>query len=394
MQLVRKYSRFFGLIISIFILLFSSSQSVFAVMMPDSDKINFRLGGGYFSTLDDNVVCGNASTTTLTGGDNPTKVWNFFKSQGLDDIHTAAIMGNIQQESTFNPLIIQNGGTTNDPSNISSGWGLVQWTPGRKVLNIADRYNITTPIGDIGTQLNIIWQEMTTGPTPAGVMGFLAKFNARTSIGDATNYFMTDYEAAGHAGPRTTFAENALALYGGSAPTGTVSTTSSSSVGGCMPNATLSPDCASANGSAKILCAAKAYDPASYKLGLVGGHQGAAAWHAACPIINASCYVDCSGLVNMALFDAFGVDLRQNTKSQLSDTKNWRRIQYSQVQPGDLVFPNSGHVEIIDHVNGSQIFTFGAHNASYAQPKQVGPTDYYADLPGNVYLHYIGKGSS
>src|ERR1035437_4867800 len=79
------------------VIVISLCQPVFAQQMPQEDKVNFGLGGGFFSSV--TAACSSSTSTALTGTDNPSKIWNFFRSKGLDDMHTAAIMGNIQQES-------------------------------------------------------------------------------------------------------------------------------------------------------------------------------------------------------------------------------------------------------------------------------------------------------
>jgi hypothetical protein len=66
----------------------------------------------------------------------------------------------------MDPTIIQSGGDTNDPSTLTlntQGWGIAQWTPGDKVLQEAQQYGITTPIYDLATQLNIVWDELNGG---------------------------------------------------------------------------------------------------------------------------------------------------------------------------------------------------------------------------------------
>jgi hypothetical protein len=293
----------------------------------------------------------------------------------------------LMQESSVIPTKIQGGGTSQNPADAGSGgWGIAQWTPGAKIINTAARYHITGPIYELGTQLLIIMAEM-QNTSPPGYHNMLAGLKQIQDINEATAFFESHYEAAkdhGNLPQRQKYASDALAKYAGSAPTTTATT-------GACPS-TASPDCQNVTGVAKILCAAKVYDPVSYEESTRGGHQGAAAWHQACPVIGPSCYLDCSGLVNIAVFDAFGIDLNQNTDGERADSTHWAKIDFSQLQPGDLIQPNDGHVEIVDHIEGNKIYTFGAHSSHYPQPDQVSPSS-FTDNPGNLYLHFRNAGN-
>lgn len=68
------------------------------------------------------------SGTLVSGKDNIEKIWNYLVKKGLTDNQAAGVMGNIQQESTFNPFLQEKahgfGG---------GGYGITQWTnPGRR----------------------------------------------------------------------------------------------------------------------------------------------------------------------------------------------------------------------------------------------------------------------
>ncbi len=97
----------------------------------------------------------------------------------------------------------------------------------------------------------------------------------------------------------------------------------------------------------------------------------------------------------VAVFDAFSGDgkLSWDTNSLRSDTKNWKKIPFSSVQPGDVFEPDPGHVEIIDHVTGSKITSFGAHSPNPPQPEQVGPSS-HTDDSVTKYYRYVGPGSA
>jgi cell wall-associated NlpC family hydrolase len=327
----------------------------------------------------------------LAGKDNEEKAWNYFKGQGLNDVPVAGIMGNFMQESSFNPEEIENGGNSKNPADAGGGgWGIAQWTPGAKVLTEAQTYHINGPIYELATQLNIIWAEM-KGTSPTGVSDMEATLKQKTDLADATSYFVSAFEGPSIVGPRLTYAQQALQKYGGSG--GGSGNTGSS--GGCMAGSG-SPDCTTATGNLKILCEAKKYDPVDYVWG--GGHAGGAAYHTACSTIeanNPACGLDCSGLVSVAVYDAFGNGSSWNTDGIASDSSNWKEVSFSQLRPGDTIVPDPGHVEIVDHVKGNIVYTFGGHTDKVAQPDQVGPTNYTTSQgDGYKYFHYVGQGSS
>ncbi len=335
-----------------------------------------------------------SSATSLSGSDKETQIWNYFKTQGLSDEQTAGVMGNIEQESSFNPTEIESGGNSNNPADAGSGgWGLVQWTPGSTALTAQSDNHISGNIYDPLTQLNVIWAQM-KGTSPKGETNILKGLQAINDPSQAATYFNAHFEGGTDpSNVRETNAVTILSKYKGSGggPVGT-------STGGCAPSASSSPDCTTAAGDTKILCEAKQYDPVSYSESAAGNHMagGNPAWLKTCPQIGPSCYLDCSGLVNIAVYDAFGYDLKENTTAEAADTANWKHISLSQLQPGDLIQPAAeagGHVEIVDHVKGGTIYTFGAHQSGVPQPDQVSPAS-FQPATGDLYLHWIGQGSS
>lgn len=58
---------------------------------------------------------------SVSVGNNEKVVWNFFRSNGFSEEATAGIMGNIQQESSFDPACIQNYGKGPAARFISNG---------------------------------------------------------------------------------------------------------------------------------------------------------------------------------------------------------------------------------------------------------------------------------
>lgn len=141
----------------------------------------------------------STASTSVSGRDNEQKVWNYFKDKGLDDNAVAGIMGNISQESGFDPENIQDpAGRTKDPSSISAGWGLIQWTPGSKVLDAARRANVPTEsIHELIPQLDVIWYQANNYAPPSG-RGIIEEFKRRsTNPKEAASAWEALMEAAG-----------------------------------------------------------------------------------------------------------------------------------------------------------------------------------------------------
>lgn len=66
---------------------------------------------------------------------NAANINNYFKERGWSPTARMALLGNIERECTMNPGLIEvGGGTTSD----GPGRGLVQWTPGTKLLSVLD----------------------------------------------------------------------------------------------------------------------------------------------------------------------------------------------------------------------------------------------------------------
>ncbi len=167
---------------------------------------------------------GSSGVPTLVGGDPETQIWNYFKGQGLSDEQTAGVMGNIQQESSFDPQRIQGGGDSPDPHAAGGGgWGLVQWTPGAKVIKIEADNHITGDISELSTQLAVIWAEM-KGTSPNGRHNMLATLKRTKDVDPATQVFLKDFEGGSDPitlykgqpkGVREAFAETIFDKYSG-----------------------------------------------------------------------------------------------------------------------------------------------------------------------------------
>lgn len=85
---------------------------------------------------------------------NATIVVNYYRSIGLEDRTIAAILGNMQAESTLSPILNERGG--------GGGYGLVQWTPKQDLIDACNTLGLSPyTSGDI--QIQVIIQEI-NGP--------------------------------------------------------------------------------------------------------------------------------------------------------------------------------------------------------------------------------------
>jgi len=118
-----------------------------------------------------------SAPASLTGASNEEKVWNYFNARGLSDVAIAGVMGNIAQESGFDPFKHEAGG--------GGGWGLIQWTPatafdGNKVADTPATVVAGASSGDndlyLLWELNAVWNR--------GGDGFWQKLNTEASVGD------------------------------------------------------------------------------------------------------------------------------------------------------------------------------------------------------------------
>ena len=111
----------------------------------------------------------------------PKIIWDFFKSQGLNDYGIAGLMGNLYAESGLKPTNLQNtyekklGYTDAEYTaavdqkiytnfvNDSAGYGLAQWTYySRKQNMLTFHTKKGKSIGDLNTQLEFLVHELTT----------------------------------------------------------------------------------------------------------------------------------------------------------------------------------------------------------------------------------------
>ncbi len=152
-------------------------------------------------------------TATSEGEDaltaNERAAYDFFVGKGLTHIQSAAIVGNLIQESNVLPGSVQPGGP---------GRGIAQWSVGGR-WNHDHNDNVewyANAHGQSATslhlQLEFVWYELQT------FSGYgLSSLRAATTISHATVVFQTDFEGCGQCeqATRIRYAEQVLAAYGG-----------------------------------------------------------------------------------------------------------------------------------------------------------------------------------
>ena len=401
-------------VLSVFILL---APPALTYAQQSNDDIQSIVGQTPFYDPNAQPCQQPSATTILVGTDNEEKIWNFFVGQGLSGQATAGIMGNLQQESTFDPSAHQTAGAWADMSNnYNEAVGLFQWDGGNRpqMIKAAESQGLALQVLETSSDQNLAWQlnyslGQMKGTSPTGtqnVFGGLQKSPQSTDPKAAATFFNHGFESGSDpGGVRESNAATIYAKYSGGGGGGS---SSSSSSGGCSTSQTganCTQGSASVTGLAKIYCEALRFNhKASYSETALGDHMGSnTPWiNQVCPqlknnlqgaTITPSCLVDCSGLVNISVYLAFGYDLNENTTSERADEgKLWKVIPRSAIQTGDLIQPAAeagGHVEIIDKVQNGIVYTMGAHTSNAPQPDQV-DTVSYPTSPGDLYLQWIG----
>jgi hypothetical protein len=157
--MIRKWSKKIALILTIAVI--GTSFGANTVLAQGFDSTFYS---GNDITFWDPSACSTSSDTgEVEGNDNLEKVLRYFTSKGLTLAQAAGIAGNIQQESHFDPTIIQGGAKADENYRLVDGvgFGLVQWTSGGRQQGIMDYAEETNrSIIDLSMQLDYIWVEL------------------------------------------------------------------------------------------------------------------------------------------------------------------------------------------------------------------------------------------
>ena len=139
---------------------------------------------------------------------NDKTIWEFLKSQGLNDYGAAGLIGNLYAESGLSPTNLQNTynnkfGMTDDEYTAavdagrygnfvhdSAGYGLAQWTFWSRKQGLYDYAKSTgRSIGDLTMQLEFLFQELSSG-----YKSVLSTLKSATSVLQASNSVLLQFE--------------------------------------------------------------------------------------------------------------------------------------------------------------------------------------------------------
>lgn len=114
----------------------------------------WRYGGGASGEVGYNWIIGTNSQYFTDYGDeqknNAACIFSYFYFKGWTINAIAGMCGNIMQESTFNPALLEQGVPYPDEGK---GTGLVQWTP------FGDRYTKINPLHEVFNALGYNWSD-------------------------------------------------------------------------------------------------------------------------------------------------------------------------------------------------------------------------------------------
>ena len=220
---------------SVINLKYTSTQNFNALMAANNDDII-----NYY-TLQKNASNTSEIEGNFSGSNNAEIIWNFLKSKGLSDISTAAIIGNLMAESGLNT------GLEELTARIDKGYGLAQWTFGRRTQLNTYAQTANKPVSDIQVQLQFLWMEIdpnadhTYANLQWGGGGYgwsnqeeiYRQFTSMTNLDDATALFCWSHERPNatyaHLDKRKSYAKQVYDLYAGKTTSASSSNTDESS---------------------------------------------------------------------------------------------------------------------------------------------------------------------
>ena len=122
------------------------------------------------------------------GEDVPEKIWNFLNPK-LGSVATAAIMGNIEAESSYNPK---------DINSSSGAAGLCQWLDDRKTRMMEHAKKMNKPWDTVEPQMSYLWEEMDDVWKGKTFKQWAKEINAAGDPGEGAIKWENLFERSGH----------------------------------------------------------------------------------------------------------------------------------------------------------------------------------------------------
>lgn len=336
---------------------------------------------------------------SLSGSENAEKIWNFLTDpkQGLSDEQAAGVMGNIEQESGYLPD--KEEGSDSAGSRADLGYGIVQWTFGRRTALELAAIEKGVPVSDLGFQLAYMVQEsqgreVSSNAADIG-LGTVGDNEWETlkkmkTVEDATVFWHNNFEASADSKEKVLevrggYARKAYERFSGK---GVASNDSSSGGAGCTPGSAAGsgdltallleyahPEYYENNYSGPVPPPKPAYLDIATKLANEGKWVGGGQAEIGIPGI------DCGGFVSILLTQSgmepdynFGLDMDRGSSNQEYGQlpwakRNWKflgnggAINTSDLRPGDVAYSNGHTFIFVGQVNG---FASQYASSSYA----------------------------
>ncbi len=143
----------------------------------------------WYSTEDVAAACTGAGNVKVdfNGGENAKIAFQYFIGRGLTPNQSAGIVGNLQAESGVNPDIQER----NPRGNGRGGYGIAQWTGGRRVAIENYARDTGQDLKSLQFQLDYLWdQELMKGYKTT----VLDPIKASSTIRQSSDIFLHDFE--------------------------------------------------------------------------------------------------------------------------------------------------------------------------------------------------------
>jgi hypothetical protein len=189
---ILAFARYFVIAVMVAVLL---QSSVAAALDKATQGLLFPMYG------ENGTACGGAgdAVTAVKGKDNEETIFRFLLSKGLTPYQTAGIMGNLRQESGFNPKAQQDRSKSVYPKD-GVGFGLAQWTftsRQQPLVDLARKMKVLPNTMD--PQLAYLWKELTGSykkSTLDPLKGVFTNSTHDDPIKRATFIFHNNYEGS------------------------------------------------------------------------------------------------------------------------------------------------------------------------------------------------------